>query len=181
MNCWKTINLNKEFGLNRLYLLSFLTGLVSFILLNVPFTIVHGSISVSETGVLPLLLALLFLPTVHSFMHILPLIMMNKRAKLVYKRKNIVFPVMNYYTKKPLSKKISLLVAFAPTILITIPGLMATYMFVDYYVYFLLFTAVHIAVSFTDFLYVFNVSKAPRKCFVESTNDEIAILIKSQN
>lgn len=181
MNCWKTINFNKEFGVNRLYLLSFLTGLISFVFLNVPFTIIHGSTNVNEFGIFPLMIGLLFLPTVHSIMHILPLIMMYKRAKLVYKRKNMFFPIINYSTKRPLSKKTSLLVALAPTLFITVPGIMATYIFVDYYVYFLLFSSVHIALTFTDFLYAASILQAPKRSCFENRNEEFAILIKSQN
>lgn len=181
MNCWKSINFNKEFGLNRLYLLSFLTGLVSFTFLYVLFSIVHNTTKVNELGVFPLIIALLFLPTVHSLMHILPLILMNKRSKLIYKRKNIFFPVINYYTKKHLSKKAALVVVIAPTFLITVPGLMASYMFVDYYVYFLLFTAVHIGITLTDFMYIIHVAKAPKKSFIENNSDEISILVKAQD
>lgn len=181
MNCWKTINFNKDYGINRLYLLSFLIGLVSFVFLYVPFSIIHGAVNLNEFGIVPLIIAVFFLPTIHSFMHILPLIMMYKRVRLTYKRKNLFFPIINYYTKKPLTKKVSLLVAIAPTLFVTIPAGLATYMFVDYYVYFLLFTSFHIAMTFTDFLYVINISKAPKRSYVENSNDEFAILVKTQN
>ncbi|WP_164669576.1 DUF3267 domain-containing protein [Virgibacillus doumboii] len=181
MNCWKTVNLNKEFGINRLYLLSFLIGLLTFIFLYVPFSVMHNSVNINEFGIFPLMIALFFLPIIHAFMHILPLNMMNNRAKLLYSRKNVLFPYVNYYTKKPVPKKVSLLAAFAPTMFITIPGIMATYIFAEYYVYFLLFTSVHIAITFTDFLYIINISKAPKQSLIENNNNEFAILIKSHN
>lgn len=181
MNCWKTINFNKEFGINRLYLLSFLTGLLSFIFLYVPFTVMHSTTNINEFGIFPLMLALLLLPLVHALLHILPLIMMNNRTKLIYSRKNKIFPIINYYTRKPVSKKVSLLAAFAPTIFITIPGIMATCLIAEYYVYFLLFTSVHIAMTFTDFLYIINISRAPKRSLIENNNNEFAILVKSHH
>lgn len=181
MNCWKSININKEFGLNRLYLLSFLIGLGAFIFLYLPFSIIHGTTEINDLGIIPLIIALLCLPTIHSLMHILPLIMMNKRAKLIFMRKNKLFPIINYYTKKHLTKKASIVVALAPTMLLTIPGLMASFLYADYYVYFLIFTAIHIGITLTDFLYVINISKAPKHSYIESTNDEISILVKAHD
>ncbi|WP_174616206.1 DUF3267 domain-containing protein [Virgibacillus ihumii] len=179
MNCWKSININKEFGLNRLYLLSFLIGLAVFIFLYMPISIIHGTVEIYDYGIIPLLIALFLLPTIHSFMHVLPLIMMNKRAKLVFKRKNKLFPIINYYTKKHLTKKASIVVAIAPTMFLTIPGLMGSFLFVHYHVYFLIFTAFHIGITLTDFLYVFNIVKAPKHSYIESTDDEISILVKA--
>ncbi|HLR62125.1 MAG TPA: DUF3267 domain-containing protein [Lentibacillus sp.] len=180
MSCWKIINFNKEYGINRLYLQSFLIGLLAFIFLYVPFSIKHGTISMNESGILPLIIMVCCLPVIHSLMHILPLIMMNKRARLIYKRNTILFPIINYYTKKQLTKKASLLAAVAPTILITIPGMTAAYLFSEFYVYFLIFTAAHIAMTYTDFLYISSIAKAPKQSFVENRNNEITILVKNE-
>ncbi|MFD1037658.1 DUF3267 domain-containing protein [Virgibacillus byunsanensis] len=180
MNCWKTINIKKEFGTNRVYLASFLIGLISFIVMFVPFSIFHHTASINDFGVLPLILAIVMLPTLHSFMHILPLIVMNKRAKLIYKSKNKLVPVFYYYTKAHLSKNASLLVAVAPTILITIPGIIATYLFPSIYVYILIFTAFHIGITFIDFLYIIHITKAPKKSVIENGSNGFDILVKAQ-
>ncbi|SFA81399.1 Putative zincin peptidase [Lentibacillus halodurans] len=181
MNCWQNINFNKEFGINRLYLQSFLIGLLMFILLYIPFSVKHGTTDLEESGIIPLMIALFLLPIIHSFMHILPLIIMNKRARLIYRRNAIWFPIINYYTKKHLSKKASLLAAIAPTLLITIPGIMAIYLFSEYYIYFLIFTSAHAAMTFTDFLYIIYISKAPKRSYIENSTNEITILVSSDN
>ncbi|RYG72859.1 DUF3267 domain-containing protein [Lentibacillus lipolyticus] len=179
MNCLKIINLNKQYGLNRLYLQSFLTGLLAFVFLYVPISIKHGMADLDESGIFPLLTAILFMPFIHVFMHMLPLIMINKQARLIYKQNTIFFSNINYYTKKYVSKKASLLAAVSPTLLITVPGVMAAYFFSDYYVYFLIFTSIHIGMTFTDFLYILYISKAPKGAYIENSNNEIAILVKS--
>ncbi|MFD1360978.1 DUF3267 domain-containing protein [Lentibacillus salinarum] len=181
MNCWKTINFNKEFGMNRLYLQSFLIGLLAFILLYIPFSVKHGTADLYESGIIPLILAIFFMPIMHTSMHILPLIMLNKRARLIFKRNTLFFPIVNYYTKKHLTKKASLLAAGAPTLLITIPGIMGAWLFSEYYVYFLIFTSVHMAMTFTDFLYILYISKAPKRSYIENSNNEITILVNSDN
>ncbi|MFD2630296.1 DUF3267 domain-containing protein [Oceanobacillus kapialis] len=180
MNCWKSINLTKEFGNNRINFLSFLIGLLSFIFLYVPITIAQGTNKVDEAGFLPFILALLLLPALHSLMHILPLIILNKRLKIIFNIKNRRLPVFNYYTKFHLTKKVSLIVAIAPTILISIPGIIASYLFTDYSVYILMFTSLHIGMSYIDFLYIAHIGKAPKSCFIDSRKDGFDILIKEK-
>ncbi len=107
MNCLKIINLHKQYGLNRLYLQSFLTGLLSFVFLYVPISIRHGMPDLDEFGIFPLLIAILFMPFIHVFMHMLPLIMMNKQARLIYKQNTIFFSNINYYTKNMFPKSLT--------------------------------------------------------------------------
>lgn len=179
MNCWKSVNITREFGMNRLYMVSFILGLLSFIFLYVPFSIFHGDIHVNESGIIPLFIGLIFLPTIHTFMHILPLIIMNKRVKLKYKKSKKVLSLFTYYTKGHVTKKATLAALLTPTVFITIPGVIASYIFADYYVYLLLFTAVHIGMSFIDFLSVLYIAKAPKAAFVENSNNGFDILIKA--
>ena len=178
MKCWKSINFTKEFGHFRLQLISFLIGMLAFIFLFVPISILKGGSDVNEAAFLPLVIALLLLPTVHSLMHILPLIVMNKRLKIYYNMKSKFLPVFNYYTQNHLTKKASLLVVLAPSILITVPGIITSYLFAEVYVFILLFTCVHIGISFIDFLYVIHILKAPKRAYIENVNDGIDILLK---
>lgn len=179
MNCWKSINITKEFGLNRLYMISFLLGLLSFIFLYVPFSILHGDIRVNESGIIPLVIGLLFLPTIHTFMHILPLIIMNKRVKLKLKKSKKLLCLFTYYTKAHITKKATFVTLLTPSVFITLPGVIASYIFADYYVYWLIFAAVHIGISFSDFLSVLYIAKAPKAAFIENVNNGFDILIKA--
>lgn len=181
MNCWKSINFTKEFGVNRLYFLSFLIALLSFVFLFVPFSSVHGTTHVNEFGIIPFLGLLILMPTIHSFMHILPLIIMNKRTKIYFNLKKSIIPTCKYHSKTFLSKPTSLMAAAAPTLFITIPGICSTLIFPEYYVYILLLTAIHIGASFTDFLYILHIIKAPKRAFIESENEGFAILVKAKN
>lgn len=181
MNCWKSINFTKEFGVNRLYFLSFLIGLMSFVFLFVPFSSIQGTTHVNEFGIIPFLGLVILLPTIHSFMHILPLIMMNKRTKIYFNLKKSMIPTCKYHPKTFLSKTTSLMMAIAPTLFITLPGIVASLVFTDYYVYILLLTAIHIGASFTDYLYIVHVIKAPKRAFIEKENEGFAILVRAEN
>ncbi|SDJ88860.1 DUF3267 domain-containing protein [Sediminibacillus albus] len=177
MNCWKTINLHREFGLNRIYLLSLLTGMMAFIFFYLIFSMIHQTGTVKDHGILPLLLGLVLLPTIHKLTHILPLILTNKRFKINWKINMGIFPSFSFRTRSKMSKASSVFILLAPALLITIPGLISSYVFINYYVYFLLFLSVNIGLSFTDFLYANQVMKAPRKCVIENAKDGYDILI----
>ena len=180
MNCLKSINFKKEFGVNRIFFLSFLIGLMSFIFLFITFSSIQGTAYANEFGIIPFLGIVILLPTIHSFMHILPLIMLKKRTKVYFNLKRSIIPTFKYHSNTFLSKTTSLMMAIAPTIFITIPGLIASLLVADYYVYILLFTAIHIGASFTDYLCICHVAKAPKKAFIENQNEGFAILVKTK-
>ncbi|WP_226038021.1 DUF3267 domain-containing protein [Aquibacillus saliphilus] len=177
MNCWKTVNVTREFGLNRIYLISLLTGLMSFIFLYLPFSIVHQTNELKDHGLLPLLIGLILLPMVHKLTHILPLFLVKKRLKMNWRFKIGLFPTFSFLTNKRMSKKTSITILLAPTVLITIPGLISSYLFAEYHAYILLFTSVNIGLSFTDFLYTSHIIKAPKKCIIENAKNGYDILI----
>ncbi|MBM7571448.1 DUF3267 domain-containing protein [Aquibacillus albus] len=178
MNCWKTINVNREFGINRIYVVSFLIGLLSFIFLYLPFSIIHQSHELKDHGVFPLLLGLVLLPLVHNLMHILPLILINRRMKIKWHIKYKIFLIISSLPKSKMSKQTTLFSLLAPTLFLTVPGLITSYLFTDYYAYFLIFTAFNIGLSFTDFLCASKLIKAPKKCIVENFNDGFDILVR---
>ncbi|MDL4842754.1 DUF3267 domain-containing protein [Aquibacillus rhizosphaerae] len=177
MNCWKTVNVNREVGINRIYLISLLLGLLSFIFLYIPFSIIHQSNNFKDHGIFPLLIGLALLPLVHKLTHILPLILTNKKVKIKWRLKSKFFPVFFLSTKTKMSKQTSIFTLLAPTLFLTIPGLISSYLFVDYFAYFLIFTAVNIGLSFTDFIYASKFLSAPRKCIVENDDDGYDILV----
>ncbi|MFD1850000.1 DUF3267 domain-containing protein [Oceanobacillus bengalensis] len=179
MNCWKSIKFNKEFGKVRLFLISTSIGILTFIILYVPFSIIHDTHHVRESGIIPFIIAVSLLPSIHSIMHILPLIIMNKRVKVNYKRNMNCIPTFTYYTKTHVTKKVSLFVAISPTVFITLPGLIASFVFTDYYVYFLLYTCIHIGVTFIDFWFIVHVIQAPKKAYIHNENDGFDILLEA--
>ncbi|MGJ9459326.1 DUF3267 domain-containing protein [Oceanobacillus sp. CF4.6] len=176
MNCWKSINISKEIGQNRLMLISIIIGVLAFVLLFVPISLLHGLTSINEAGIIPFIIALLLLPIIHAFMNMLPLIMMQKRIKIYFKSKVKWFP--SFHTEAHLSKLESLMVSLAPTLFITIPGLVASLVFPNDYVYILLFTCIHIGITSIDFLFVHHIIKAPKRAYIQNVHDGLDILLK---
>lgn len=178
MNCWKSFNISKEVGLNRVYMISLLLGITSFIFLYLPYSMIHSSHRTQDHGMLPITIALFLLPAIHRLMHIIPLILLNKRVQVYWKFKKGILPSFDYRTLSGLSKGTSITKALAPTLLLTVPGLVSSYAFPSYFPYILLFTSVNIGLSFTDFLCVKQFIKAPKKCVIENAKDDYDILIQ---
>src|SRR5699024_7798959 len=114
----------------------------------------------------------------HSVTHILPCIYLRKKTGVVTKLKGKVFPVFYFFTKSHLTKCTSILITLTPFILLTIPGLLITYIFKEFYMYAALLTACHIVLSFNDYLYLFHLLKAPKSAYVSNQSNELDILIK---
>ncbi len=180
MNCWKSVNINKEFGLNRVYLMSFLTGLLSFLILYLPFSMLHGTHDMKDHGFLPLIVILFFLPALHRLMHILPLVLLYKRFSVKFKFRRRMLPTFTYQCKSKLSKQTSMMMALAPTFFITFPTIIMSCVFPNYFAYLVIFAAVNIGLSFPDFLYLNYFAKAPRKCVIENAKDGYDILIRQR-
>ncbi|MFC0523494.1 DUF3267 domain-containing protein [Pontibacillus salicampi] len=177
LSCWKSFNITKEFGSDRIYLMSLILGTLSFIFLYLPASMYHQNHTMEEYGLLPITVALFMLPAVHKLMHLLPLVLLNKRLRIRWKLKRGIFPTFSYRTQASLSKGTSILMALTPTLFLTIPGLVTSYMFPSYFAYIILFTSVNIALSFTDFLCVRQFLLAPKKCIIENAKDGYDILI----
>src|SRR5699024_12770462 len=104
MYCWKSINVHKDFGLSWLYMTSFLIILFSFSVLYIPLSIVNKTATMQEIGILYLLIALLFFPRIHSFMHILPLMVLHKHTSIAFRATHKILPTLHIKNKKYLTK-----------------------------------------------------------------------------
>ncbi|WP_240339760.1 DUF3267 domain-containing protein [Halobacillus ihumii] len=178
MNCWKSVNINKEFGFNRVCLLSLLTGLMSFLVIYLPLSIIHKTTQMIDLGFIPLLIGLFLLPAIHRLMHILPLVLLYKRVRVTFKFRNRITPTFTYQCTSKLSKQTSIIMAMAPTLLITVPALMMSVIFPGYFAYLVIFAAVNIGLSLPDFLYLNQFARAPRRCVIANSKNGYDILIQ---
>lgn len=177
MNCWKTVNMNKEYGQERIYFVSMLVGLLMFMLLYVPISIFHHYALADDDAFLPFAVALLLLPTIHSSLHVLSCLVLGRSIRIIPKRKFQVIPMFYFCTKSHESKMMSVLIAMAPTIFLTLPGLAASFMFKDVYVFILILTAANIGLSLKDFIYAAHLLRAPKRCRISNRVSSLDILI----
>ncbi|GAE93678.1 hypothetical protein JCM21714_2781 [Gracilibacillus boraciitolerans JCM 21714] len=177
MNCWDSININKQLGHYRSIILSFLFGLLSFILLYLPFSLIHKEIMVKDHGLIPLTIGLAILPLMHKIIRIIPLKCLNKNIKLKWKWEKKIFPNFNLCEHSHTTKPVLLIALLLPTIVITIPCVIGSFFLAAYYPYFLLGGAINLSLSFIDFLYIRQLWKAPKKCVISNDEKGYDILI----
>src|SRR5699024_11660126 len=80
LNCWKTINVNKEMGVGRIYFVSFFIGLLTFMFLFVSFSFYHHHASQNFNWFLPFRIFLISLLTIHSVTIILLCIYLQMKS-----------------------------------------------------------------------------------------------------
>ena len=178
MNCWDSINVAEQLGFYRRILLSCLFGLMSFIILYLPFSLIHSDIIVKDHGVIPVMIGFAILPLLHKILRILPIICVNKQMKLIWTLEKNVFPNFHVYNLRHTSKKMIFIALSMPTLLITIPCIIGGYFIPGEYPYFLLFGATNLSLSYIDFLSLRRLWSAPKKCVIVNDNQNYDILIQ---
>jgi len=171
--------MNKEYGQERRYFVSFLIGILSFMLLYVPISIFHHQAFTNDKVFvfIPFVVIFLLMPTIHSCLHILPSLFLGSSIRITLKWKFKVFPVFYFCTKSHLSKPLSLFISLAPTLLLTLPGIVASFAYKEFYVYTLILTAANLGLSLKDFIYAGHLMRAPKRSRITNRVSGIDILI----
>lgn len=179
MNCWKSINIVKQYGLHRITLVSFIIALLSFILLFLSFSLVFHDVTVSSNNFGWFCLSIASMFTMHKLCHALPLLATRKQVKFRWRLKSFM-PYMNIKTKKPFSKFQSYIVFLSPFFIITCALLLLTSIFPSYYHYFAMLASLNIGLCCPDFLYVKHIQGAPSACQIEELESGYDILIRNE-
>ncbi|WP_411955010.1 DUF3267 domain-containing protein [Alkalibacillus sp. S2W] len=179
MTCWKTINISREFGHNRLKILSVFFSIMSFIVLFVPFSIIHHNVSLHEPALWQVLLGLLTLPILHKLAHAFPLTFTSKEFTLKWYFKYRYIPMLKFKMRSSLSKRTSIIMMLAPTIVLTLPLLAGAIVLPTFYPILIVFTAIHLGISLTDWLMLSFFIRAPKQCIVEKSKHNYDILVQS--
>ncbi|GAA0471171.1 DUF3267 domain-containing protein [Alkalibacillus silvisoli] len=179
MTCWKTVNISKEFGQNRLLILSIFLGIISFIVLFIPFSILHQNVLLHDPVFWQVLLGLLILPILHKLAHAFPIAFTRKEFKLKWYFKYKYIPLLKLNVRSSLSKRTSIIMILAPTLVITLPLLVGALAFPTFYPILIVFASIHIGISLTDWLILSFFIKAPKKCIVEKSKNNYDILVQS--
>ncbi|MCQ6273396.1 DUF3267 domain-containing protein [Bacillus sp. V3B] len=177
MHCWKEINLNKHYGTQRVFILSFLTMLFTFILLYVPANYIFEPTSLNDKYILLLMAGLWLMYPVHKIIHYMPLIYLKNKIKKSFVVKYCIFPVMQIQVIEPIAKWLFLLSLIAPFIVINSLLVGAFYLFNQYVHYFIILLAYHIGLCVSDLICAKNVLRAPNQAYIEENEDGFEILV----
>ena len=176
MYCWKSINLNKQYGGNRIFLLSFLTTLLVFITLFTVMSLYLPIQAYRDDYVLLFMVTLLFLYPIHKMFHLIPMLLQFRNITFTFKLYNMKqnFP---FKLKDPVSKRSFLFSLLTPFSVITISFLFGALFYPAYAHYFAILISVHLGICVPDFITLWNVLHSPQKCLFEMNEDGFEILI----
>lgn len=177
MNCWKAINLNKQYGTQRVIMLSFLTMLFSFILLYVPATYVFVPNSFHDQYFLFLIIGLWLMYPIHKFFHWLPLIPTKNKVKKAIVLKYLIFPVIQIRIAEPIMKWTFLLSLLTPFFVINSLLVALSFIYSGYIHYFIILLAYHIGLCVSDFICTKNVLRTPNHAYIEESDDGFEVLV----
>ncbi|GEL78395.1 DUF3267 domain-containing protein [Tenuibacillus multivorans] len=180
MTCWKTINITKELGYNRLIILSTLLGISTFILMYVPFSIIYQGVNIKAPSIYIVLSSLVLIPVLHKLAHAIPLLFTDKEFQFRWGFKNKYIPNLKIMMKSSLSKRTSIIMMLAPTIFITLPLMLALIAIPVYYPVVILCLALNIGMSLQDFIVLAYFARAPKNSVIEKSREDYDILVQSQ-
>ncbi|WP_338451331.1 DUF3267 domain-containing protein [Niallia oryzisoli] len=181
MNCWKEINLNKQYGAQRVFILSILTMLSTFILLYVPANFLFVRSSLYDKYFLLLIIGLLLMYPIHKIIHFFSLVHLKNKIKNSIQIKYFMFPVFQIQIIEPISKWQYIATLIAPFFVINGFLIAACWVFNHYVHYFTILLAFHIGLCVSDFIYIKNVLTAPNQAYIEENENGFEILVKHPN
>jgi hypothetical protein len=177
MNCWKTINISRDYGTLRLVMFSTSTVLLSFLFYYLIMSTIVQTTEFTQFGFGTFIIGLLLLVISHKILHCLPIWLFGGRAFIKF-GKYMFVPTMSIKLKEPLSRNIYLLALISPLAIITSLCAVGSIMWPEYLPYFSILTSVNFGLAFYDLVYASHLLKAPKKCFIEDHDEGFHILIK---
>ncbi|MBS2968253.1 DUF3267 domain-containing protein [Metabacillus sp. KIGAM252] len=179
MNCWKTIDLSKDYGFQRLFLYFVLASITAFIILYLPLSLVDSSRKLDAGHVLYLLAILLVILPLHKILHALPLMLCGKMPKMKMEYAAMI-PIIRLKPCAGITKQVMLATLLSPFLIFTAISIQASILMPEYVHYFCMAAALHIGWCVPDLIYARLIIAAPRTCIVEEDRNALEILIENK-
>lgn len=178
MNCWRTVNFSKQYGAVRLFILSCLTALATFVVLYVLAAAFVSQSGFYDNYFLLFILGMIAIYPVHKLLHFLPVMHLNTKIKKSCCMRFWIFPVITLQITDPVSKLRFLCVVLMPFCIINGFLAAACLLFPHYTHYFIMLIAYHTGLCFFDLVMAKNVMNAPTRSYIEEHEDSLEILLQ---
>ncbi|MEK4230664.1 DUF3267 domain-containing protein [Solibacillus sp. FSL H8-0538] len=176
MHCWKTINVEYEYGTTRLFLLSGITFIFVFcfayIALSFNYTGKHN-----DHNLWLLLLVVPFIYPLHKLLHYVSLFDYKKSLVFRFKIRHVCIPIVHMRLQQTIPKHRYLITLLTPFFFLNTVIIILGVYFQQYAHYFSLLLALHCSICLMDILYVKNLVSAPRNAIIEETPKGYEILV----
>ncbi|WP_075619902.1 DUF3267 domain-containing protein [Paenisporosarcina indica] len=176
MHCWKTINVKKQYGLDRIFMLSTLLVLAVFSLFYVVLKMLINH-HLSDDRFALFLLSLILLYPIHKGLHFVPLIRYRHQVHFSIKKQIGFMPILSMRVKEPVSKNRFLLALLTPFLCINTMLIAGAFLLPAFGHYFTMLLAYHCGLCLIDLLYIKNLARSPKKALIEETETGYEILI----
>jgi len=164
MNCWKEINIHKQYGAKRVFIF--------------PATYVFVPRTFYDNHFVLLLIGFWLMFLIHKSFHLLPLLHLGKKVKKSIMLKYRIFPYIQIRINQPIPKGLFLISLITPFFIINTLLLVCCYFFSNYVHYIIILLAYHIGICVSDFICTKNVLSAPNQAYIEETEFGFDILIR---
>lgn len=178
MNSWKTINLSKQYGSCRLWMLSIFTILMSFMTAYTCLSTLPSREALYDDRTLVFFALLLLLYPVHQLLHYLPMRIICKKVKTSWSLKGKIIPICKIQVPKPIRKQFYLVTLAFPFLLVS-PLLIGGALVNPHYIhYFTILFSLHTGLCVSDFICLKNLVGSPERSFIEEHGEGYDILIQ---
>jgi hypothetical protein len=176
LHCWKTINVKKQYGLDRLFLLSSLLVITVFSVAYVLLGIINDSTK-SDDYFWVFLLTFLSIYPIHKLLHYIPLFRYREKVKFLIIKQYGFLPIVNLRVIEPINKNRFIFSLLAPFIFLNLSLVIAALLVPMFAHYFTMLLAYHCGICLIDLIYVKNLSKSPKTALIEETDAGYEILV----
>ena len=175
MHCWKTINVKKQYGFDRIFMLSSLLVVTVFAFFYVLLEILNDNHLTDERFAVFLISFILLYP-VHKSLHFIPLIRYRNRIHFSIKKHINFMPILSIRIKEPVPKMRFLCALLAPFLILNSILIAGAFLYPAFGHYFTMLLAYHCGLCLIDLLYIKNLARSPKKALIEETETGYEIL-----
>lgn len=176
MHCWKTINVKKQYGFDRLFMISALFGIAVFMAFYIGLAIVYAT-PLSDQYFPLFVLALLAAYPLHKILHFLPMIGCHKSLKFIIRKHMKICPTILLHVNEPVPKFRFLLSLATPFLVLNTVIVICSLAMPEFSHYFAMLLAYHCALCLTDIIYIRNLMRSPKHALIEETETGFEILV----
>lgn len=176
MHCWKTINIQHQYGTTRIGILSVIMFISVFTGSYIFFNSIYQG-NYTDRYFLLFVLALFFLYPVHKFLHFISLYDLRDHIALLPKIRFGCFLIIHVRLKEPVPKNRYIITLLTPFIILSLLFIVLILAFPQYTHYGTLLLACHSSICMIDLLYVKNLIHTPKNSRIEETPRGYEILV----
>lgn len=176
LHCWKTINVQKKYGHERIFLFSMIFVFAVFSCFYISINVFrHGPIS---DDLFPLFIfAFVLMYPLHKLLHFIPIARHKERLRFSIVKKFGFIPTLNIKIHEPILKSRYIVSLVIPFIMINSLLILGAMLFPSFRHYFAILLSYHSGLCLIDLLYVRHLVKTPKKALIEETDKGFEILI----